>query len=170
MDIKHLAFLMVVSCAGWLVSGCDNGEGTAESAAQPQPNASLGQSIESLSQAPSASAPMTGPVPTVQVEFSESAPPEKQIAAVVDPSNAGYFQAEGDTSVPKTSIELLSRAVEAYEDRRAESDTGDGPTWPVLRDLDQLVRYRILRALPAAPPGKKFVLDPKTKVVSLAPQ
>lgn len=103
------------------------------------------------------------------MEFSQTAPPEKGITAVVDPSSSGYFKADGDAGVPKDAVELLNRAIEVYEEKRSRTDDGDGPKWPVLKDLNQLVTYRILRALPAAPMGKKFVLDPKTKKVSLSP-
>ena len=87
--------------------------------------------------------------------------------AVVEGANAAYFQAQGAAEAPKSVTELLNRAIQVYGERRQETDEGDGPTWPVISDLNQLVRYKILRALPAAPAGKKYQMDPQTKVVTM---
>lgn len=106
----------------------------------------------------------------IPVDFSPSAPPEKQFASVVTPANLQMFGTEGADTAPKNAVEFLNRAVQVYGARRQETDEGDGPTWPVIQSLEQLVQYRILQGLPAAPPGKKFVMDKTTKVVSLADQ
>lgn len=165
--LQHTVLCFAV--AGLLAAGCK--KDTPQPA--PEPPAGGGASGISLTgEAPTVKPTdglpaNTGPVPEVAVDLSGSAP-EQQIATVVDSANAAYFQAEGAAGVPKDAVELLNRAIQVYGERRQETDDGDGPKWPVITDLNQLVRYKILRALPAAPSGKKYALDPKTKVVSLA--
>ncbi len=172
---KTEKLLQAIVAAGWMVmlhAGCSKEEPVAS--VPEGPVVSDGASGISLTtgavkggqDASQPSAP-TGPVPVVPVEFSDSAPPEKQIAAVVESANAAYFGAEGAATVPKDGVELLNRAIQVYGERRQETDDGDGPQWPVISSLDQLVRYRILKALPAAPAGKKYTMNPTTKVVTL---
>jgi hypothetical protein len=153
--------------------GCGDKETVQETAGPAQTGlASLSQTGGSSTNQSTAKPPPlnTGPVQTVPVEFNPTAPPEQQFSKVVEGANMGLFQAEKGVEAPKSALELMTRAVQAYEIRRDESDQGDGPTMPVLTELNQLVKYRILRALPAAPSGQKFVFDSKTKVVTLAPQ
>jgi hypothetical protein len=152
-----------------LLSGCGGSDDeTAPDLAAPPPGAGGGlPALDGSSPEAIQPAQNTGPIQTVEVDFSSAAPPEKQIGAVVESANAALFKEDGEAKAPTDAVSLLNRAIEVYGERRHETDDGDGPQWPVISDLNQLVRYRILRALPAPPPGKKFKLDPKTKVVSL---
>lgn len=167
-----LSTLTLGSCL-WL-AGCGDKEPVAETPAAPAPTGltSLTQTSQpTTNQSTEKPPPLnTGPVQTVPVEFNPTAPPEQQFSKVVEGANMGLFKAEKGEEAPKNALDLMTRAVQAYEIRRDESDQGDGPTMPVITELNQLVKYRILRALPAAPAGQKFVFDSKTKVVSLAPQ
>lgn len=67
---------------------------------------------------------------------------------------------------------ILEKVVESYEQTREMAGGADNPysqkTYPPLTNLQQLVTYRFLKTLPAAPAGQKFVLDLKTLKVSLA--
>lgn len=67
-------------------------------------------------------------------------------------------------------LQYLQQAVGQYDRLRPGSAYGDNPGWPPLTDLNQLIKVGLLKSLPAAPPGKKFVLDPQTMKVSLANQ
>ena len=69
-----------------------------------------------------------------------------------------------------TTLQFLERAVEQYDRVRPGTATADSDGWPELTDLSQLVKYRVLSKLPAPPAGQKFVLDPKTRKVSLVSQ
>jgi hypothetical protein len=161
-----LALLAVAALTG--LPGCSGSEDELDDVTAPAP-ADSGAGLPGLDGNPEA-AQHTGPIPVVEVDFSAAAPPEKQMDAVVDAANAGFFKEDGDSPAPKDAVSLLNRAIEVYGERRHETDDGDGPKWPVITDLNQLVRYRILRALPAAPPGQKFTMDPRTKVVTLEAQ
>jgi len=65
---------------------------------------------------------------------------------------------------------FLERAAEGYERMRFASVEGDAAPWPPLTNVAQLVQMKLIRGLPAAPAGQKFVIDPKTMKVSLASQ
>lgn len=162
--------VLCFAIAGFLAAGCK--KDTPPPAPEPPTDGGVGSSISLTGETPAVKPAdglpaNTGPIPEIAVDFSSSAP-EQQIATVVDSANASYFQAQGAAGIPKDAVELLNRAIQVYGERRQETDDGDGPKWPVITDLNQLVRYKILRALPAAPSGKKYALDPRTKVVSLA--
>ena len=92
-------------------------------------------------------------------------PGEQGAAAQAGLSN---FALEDDEGKPLTdAVQILQRAVEVYDDMR--SDDEEKP-WPELTDLSLLTKYKILNRLPPAPQGKKFVFNPKTQQVTLAPQ
>ena len=78
-----------------------------------------------------------------------------------------YFYDKNDVFLPKEPVDFLQRAVQSYMDTR-KYKADDSPDWPLLTDLGMLVQYKVIRALPAAPPGQQFVLDPATRKVSLA--
>ena len=70
----------------------------------------------------------------------------------------------------------LNRAVEYYtrvlmpmvaeDEEQAKTFKG----YPPLTSLDQLVQYKVIRAIPAAPSGKKYVYDTKEYNVKLVNQ
>ncbi len=65
-------------------------------------------------------------------------------------------------------LEYVESLASGYERTRASQS--DGTPWPPLTDLNQLVTYRMVSRLPAAPAGQKFVYDPQTGKVSLVAQ
>ncbi len=170
MDHKTVLTTVALSLAIGF-AGCGGGDASAPGDTPAAPLAS-GGSLSLSEPAPAVSGAQTPPGPTGPAPVltpEQVSTPEKAIAAAVDPSKLGYFAAEGDAKAPKDTVELLDRAIQAYEALRNRTDDGDGPKWPVINDLNMLVQYKVLRALPPAPAGQKFVMDPKTKKVSLAP-
>lgn len=163
---------MVLACGGVVIAGCGGSGDTAPSAAPPSPPAER-QALPALAataEAPTPGTPATAlaPVPAPPAFPSEGAT-AKHIEAIVAPGTQAYFQAEDNRQAPKNSVELLQRAVQVYEELSA-TRRDDGPDWPSMNDLNLLVKYKILRAMPTPPKGQKFLLDPKTRKVSLVPQ
>ncbi|MEW6306240.1 MAG: hypothetical protein AB1705_22465 [Verrucomicrobiota bacterium] len=77
---------------------------------------------------------------------------------------------EDDDGKPLTdTLAIMQRAADIYNDYRfASVEEEDDEPWPALTDLSLLVKYKVLRALPAPPPGKRFVYDKETGKVTLA--
>lgn len=170
MERKIILNTIAISLTIGLV-GCGGGDSQSPPET-PAPSVASGGSISLIGGGGMTSGTQTppgpaGPAPVLTPE--QASTPEKAIAAAVDPSKLSYFGAEGDAKAPKDSVELLDRAIQAYETLRNRTDDGDGPKWPVIKDLDMLVQYKVLRALPPAPAGQKFFMDPKTKKISLVP-
>ncbi len=163
---KHTLPLVATVCACLLLVGC--GEKPAPTESSDAPPAPTGITFAPASQN-TPGAPGSAPVAPVEPPPAD-APVEKQLAVVVPPENAHFFQAEGKMEAPKNNVELLQRAIIAYEEHGSSQRGDDVSPWPPITELNQLVKYRILRVLPAAPPGQKFVLDPKTRKVTLAPK
>jgi hypothetical protein len=65
-------------------------------------------------------------------------------------------------------LEFMNLAIDGYERTRASMTEGE--TWPPITNINQLIQYRILSRLPAAPAGQQFVLNPATGKVALAPK
>jgi len=82
---------------------------------------------------------------------------------------------EADPNTAKV-LEGLNRAVEYYTralSSRVPQDEEEQKTFkpvPPLTDLEQLVTYRVIRAVPAAPAGKKYVFDAQTGTAKLVNQ
>lgn len=74
----------------------------------------------------------------------------------------------------EAALTVLNNAVEYYQRvlaSRVPADEEEAKRFkpvPPLTDLQQLVQYRVLKALPAAPAGKKYVYDAKDGRVKLA--
>ncbi|MEW6307045.1 MAG: hypothetical protein AB1705_26580 [Verrucomicrobiota bacterium] len=106
--------------------------------------------------------------PTISVDAPTAAGSEQNpyVAMVGSESQALFEDGEGNITV-KNGLDFLQRAVAVY-DEMATTKHDDSPEWPPMTDLSLLVKYRVLRALPEAPPGQKFVYDTKTRKVTLA--
>jgi hypothetical protein len=171
MRLKHILHTCCAASTLLVLAGCGGVDDDLGDATVAQgDSASALPALEGAAPQGTEPALNTAPVQTVEVNFSSAAPPEQQLGSVVEAANLNAFKEDGDAPAPKDAVTLLQRAIEVYGERRDRTDDGDGPKWPVFSDLNQLVKYRILRALPAAPPGKKFKLDPKTRVVTLESQ
>ena len=95
--------------------------------------------------------------------------PAGSLESLVNPGNV-FFYDKDDVFLPKDAVDFLQRAVQNYMNERKYQEADDSQGWPMMTDLSLLVQYKIIRALPAPPAGQKFVLDPQTRKVSLAPQ
>jgi hypothetical protein len=90
-----------------------------------------------------------------------------------DPTGFG-LPTTGDDGKSLDTIAALERAVEYYDrilrTRVAESEEEEKYFKPVppLTDLQQLVQYRVIRAVPAGPNGQRYVYDAQTGKVKLA--
>ena len=73
----------------------------------------------------------------------------------VDATMPGFEDENGN---PRTVVGALSAAVESYEMLHQMAEGSPRPMAP-LTNLLQLVQYRIIRAVPAAPEGKTFVIE-----------
>lgn len=142
-----------------------NGCGQQEPAAPPS---------EDLRGAKAAKAPAL-PIPATEAEVPVATPPPPAVTgaashATTTATVAVNREMQDDEGKPITVVQYVQRAVDAYERMRYASVEGDKPPWPPLQDLSQLVKVGILKTLPPAPAGEKFVLDPRTQKVSLAGQ
>jgi hypothetical protein len=164
--MRTTTFLWLIGCVAWLGAGCGGSEQT-----DTPPSAALEPVADELSLEAEESdlpPPLTD-VPVIDIGTPD-APMEQQIRTVLTPTALTYFRNDdGDLIVPKSTVELLQRAVYTYSELQEESQETARP-WPRLTDLAQLVQFRVLTALPAPPPGQKFVYDPKTRRVSVAAQ
>ncbi len=128
-----------------------------------------------LGPAPVAPAPMAPPPGTPLAAIPGGGVPNEPVPIANDGSLASYvtsrasayFQ-DGDGEFDaKSAQEVVERAIVAYREIQSTKHD-DSPDWPVFNDLSLLVKYQILRALPPAPEGQRFVYDAATRKVSVA--
>lgn len=114
------------------------------------------------------SSPTDVPAPPATVASGPSAivAPSGPNKAAVPAQDFSNFTDESGTRL--TELQILSTAVDAYEQSRftVVLNEEDEP-WPPLTNLTQLVTYRLLPRLPAAPAGKQWSFNPETKKVAL---
>jgi len=129
--------LLALLVAELALAGC----GSKDSPATPEA-ASTPQSSSSM---PALAAPAEAPPP-----------PGTAVAAAPVPSQA----AEVPEYEGANETEKLTAALRDYYTR-------NGATAPAVTSLDALVKAGILKSVPAAPPGKKYVIDAATVEVRL---
>ncbi|MEW6306242.1 MAG: hypothetical protein AB1705_22475 [Verrucomicrobiota bacterium] len=166
MHPRHMC-RVVMLCGGLLLAGgCGDKEVTTSPAAPAStpvaasapPMASLG--AEATVDAPPPASSGTTPIATIA----------SPTAGAGGPAGASGVTLEDEDGNPLTdALKVMQRAVDMYQDHRFSSvqNENDEP-WPELTDLSQLVKYKVVPALPQAPAGKKFVYDAKERKVSLA--
>ncbi|MEW6305635.1 MAG: hypothetical protein AB1705_19320, partial [Verrucomicrobiota bacterium] len=83
-----------------------------------------------------------------------------------------------------SDLDLLNQILSDYQEARATTSSGEIRAYKTeaeevaameaqqkaaepVKDLSELVRAGVIKAVPAAPPGKKFAIDPKTHKVVL---
>lgn len=115
-------------------------------------------------------APVTAatPAPPAGNPASASAAPGAPTAA--PGSDPLFYFRRDEKGQALNDLEALQLAAEAYSRKAGMSESPDQPVWANLTDLSQLVKVGMLKALPAAPAGKKYVVQPKTHKVSLVDQ
>jgi hypothetical protein len=130
--------------------------------------------------------PPSAPPPS---PLAESSPENAALAAAASVETSaqppaiafgGATSAEGlpmqnDEGKTLDTMASLQYAAEVYERLRGMEPPvdDDNPRYkprPPLTDLQQLVQYRVIRAVPAAPAGQKYVYDPQTGKVKLGSQ
>jgi len=121
-------------------------------------------------------APMVANPVLEQAEAGSDAPPAPGQApaapnpqdANMNPDLAGFDAPDGASDEQKTIIQALNLAVESYDRQRNASvvEAGQQP-WPELKTIEDLVKYRVIRALPPAPAGKKWHLNTENMEVEL---
>jgi hypothetical protein len=162
---------MIRQCLPFLVAGLLVGA----PACTPDPDASAPTPSDSADATPAADAG-TADTSTADANTTPGAP-----EAPPAPAFSGEVSSEGlpmkdEDDQPLDTLAALQYAVDTYERLRGmdgPDDEEEAKTWkpmPEITDLQQLVRYRLIRAVPQAPAGKKYVYDPQTRKVSLAGQ
>lgn len=140
------------------VIGCGKKE-TSSSAVSPAK--SVSGSMPSLSQMAE-----PAPPPAVAIPAPPGTPPPPGAATAASDASSGG-QANGLVAAVDSDGKVLpgeamiQKAIEIYVE-------GLGKSWP--KDLNELVQAKVLRAIPPAPPGKKWALDGKQYKVLLTNQ
>lgn len=114
---------------------------------------------------PAEAVPGTAATPAAPAAAPELAAPAAP-RATLDADPLFYFRRD-EKGRYLGDLEALQLAAEAYVGKAAMGEEADQPVWPNLTNLSQLVKVGMLKALPAAPAGQKYVVDPKTHRVSL---
>jgi hypothetical protein len=153
--------LNVIAMCGVVIGLTGCGGNDADSVAVPPPAAA--PTVEMA--APTAAvAPAPAPAPV--------APPPATGTATLPAGPAADEKVEFTTvdadGKPVPALEFMNLAIDGYERTRASMTEGE--TWPPITNINQLIQYRILSRLPAAPAGQQFVLNPETGKVALAPK
>jgi hypothetical protein len=134
-----------------------------------------GNDADSVAVPPPAAAPaveMAAPAAAVAPAAAPVAPPPATGAAPVASGSAADDKTEFTTldenGKPIPALEFMNLAIDGYNRTRASMTEGE--VWPPITSVEQLIQYRIVSRLPAAPAGQKFVLNPETGKVALAPK
>jgi hypothetical protein len=107
---------------------------------------------------------------------STEAPAQPPPVAFGGPTTTEGLPSQDEDGKSMDTLAALQYASEVYERLKAmdyPDDEEAAKRWkprPPLTDLQQLVQYRIIRAVPAAPAGQKYVYDAQTKKVKLVSQ
>jgi hypothetical protein len=161
--IRMLFSVLTVSVIS-LALGC----GPQEDPSLPSAGGDASEAGATVAATPAEASPQTDPAAT-----APAAPPAPAFSGEV--SSEGLPMKDEDDQ-PLDTLAALQYAVDTYERLRGmdgPDDEEEAKTWkpmPEITDLQQLVRYRLIRAVPQAPAGKKYVYDPQTRKVSLAGQ
>ncbi len=135
-----------------------------------------GNDADTVAVPPPVAAPaveMTTPVVATEPTPSPLAPPPvagstAPIAATPAADEKTEFTTLDEDGKPIPALEFMNMAIDGYNRTRASMTEGE--VWPPITSVEQLVQYRIISRLPAAPAGQKFVLNPETGKVALAPK
>lgn len=168
---RVLGFLLGVVVSTVLI-GCGEKEPQVQEQAQAQPpplpsSGAIDVAAEHKPSAPPPTGLPPGVYPSVaNVQAAAPVSPSGPLDTLVPKGDIFFFDDDGNF-LPKDGVDFLQRAVRSYTStQKYKSD--DSPDWPPLTDLQLLVQYKVIKMIPSAPAGQKFVIDPKTRVVSLA--
>jgi hypothetical protein len=159
--MKNTLTLLSVGAVVGFLSACSPPEDASSAPPTPPPGAAT---------SPPASA---GAAPAVAASEAPAQPPP---VAFGGPTTTEGLPAQDESGNSMDTLAALQYASEVYERLKAmdyPDDEEAAKRWkprPPLTDLQQLVQYRIIRAVPAAPAGQKYVYDAQTKKVKLVSQ
>lgn len=143
---------------GAVLVGCDS-KSTVTSSGSPPAKSSTAQPLPRVGDTPET----PPPPPEPGLGNAPAANGNTQGAAPIRPVNE-----EGQ---PMSDLEFLNDALIKYGDPAARPNAGDidaSSAGGKLTDISDLVKSGIIKSIPQAPPGKKFVLDKKTNKIVLA--
>jgi|GEM_PF-3445403 len=80
----------------------------------------------------------------------------------------GSFAIGDNGNVITDPLVGLNAAAQAYFNNLDNGDCCNPSRLPELKSLEQLVQYRYIRGIPAAPGGKKYVYDPASMQVKIS--
>lgn len=158
--MKASQIVAVLALSSLAFGGCSKNEGDSVSAPPPPSAPPSGGGVELNAGGPAVAAPPAA-TPPPEAPAAAMAP-----AAAPEPEPKEFKDADGKTI---SLIQHMEALVQGYERIRASRNAETPNQMPPLTDLSQLVTMRMVSRLPAAPAGQKFVLDPATGKVSLAP-
>lgn len=160
--------LYAIAVGAIMVCGCDDPvPAPAEKAMPATPATPAEISIAPVAPPPGSPPPPGAPTPGGVVDNTPPPAPDGPLQNLITKGNIFFYDDKGNF-LATDSVDFLNRAVRSYQDtRKYKSD--DSPDWPPMTDLSLLVKYKVIRAMPAAPAGQKFVLDPQTRKVVMAP-
>ena len=152
--------IIVITMCGVVIglTGCGGKE--ADSVAVPPPS-----DAPAVAMVAPAAVGTAAPAPMAPPPVAGTAPLPAAGPAAAEKADFTTVDEEGK---PVPALEFMNTAIDGYERTRASMTEGE--VWPPLTSIEQLIQYRIISRLPAAPAGKKFVLDPATGKVALAPK
>ena len=168
MHIKYSVVIVLVS--GFLV-GCGGGKEPAPAAAPAPGPKSTPSAMPPLAPGPGSTAPgamakpSEAPPPTA-FDFAAAARPlDKSGQALSDLQMLNQaIMYYSTTKMPHAGVDT-SKAKNVNEAAALMAARSAGP--PPLKSLTELVKAGVIKSLPIPPPGKEYVLDPKTQLAVL---
>lgn len=169
--MKRQMYLLVVLAGAFLcVCGCDKDEASAVSQNNAQAASQAAVNIAGRPATTTTAVPppaaVVGPPPGLNTGSSPSTPGAgSSLEKLVGPRGGVYFYDDDRNFLAKDQLDFLQRAIRGYNDLR-DTKHDDSPDWPELTDLSMLVQYKVVKGIPEAPTGHKFVLDvPNRKII-----
>ncbi|MEW6303896.1 MAG: hypothetical protein AB1705_10520 [Verrucomicrobiota bacterium] len=170
---SSLAFALVLLV---LTIGCaPKQDPSAETQAEPLANTANMQSLETVSAATVTPPPGTIVAPT-------TAPATPPPVTAIDFTGAN--RPTNERGEVLSDLDLLNQILNDYVEARATGSSGEIRTYKTeaeevaamearqkasepVKDLSELVKAGLIKAVPTPPPGKRFAIDPKTQKVVL---
>ncbi len=138
LPMRIMKLKMMVGCAASLLA-CSCGKKSPEAASHPATPA-VDQNAAGQTASPNV------PPPTTPPAYARPVAPPTAVQPIAVPADAS------------AALSVLTQAVRKFSAERRQ----------VPKNLNEVVNAGYIRNLPAAPPGKKFVLDTKRLEVTLA--
>ena len=138
----------------------------------------------SVSATPTAASTTPGTTPPPAIDTSKIGPSATSAAVDLD---SGGDKRMPNGEIAKDTLDYLNNLVTHFNEARATWSTDATPTFNTpqekqayddalkklkepITNLEELVKARLIKKVPAAPAGKKFVINPTTHKVELANQ